>query len=273
MLKSLLLALDRTPGALESKTLALAFAQRHGAAIQGLVVVEPDMVAPAEPVPIGGDAYKEHKDAVLIQRAKAAGATFAQEFTNECRAAGVKGDATVVVGEGAASLVATCAPHDLVLLGVDSDFSGGAVSLSRLIVSLLRNNPRPLIVSPAQTPSGGKTVVAYDGSIPAMRALQLFCAMQLRAGAQAEVISVDRDPATAAANAELGARFMRERGYKSIARPSTDGDPAGAIFGAAKDAGMIVAGAYGHRGWREWLLGTTTERLLTTSPAHLFVHH
>ncbi|NJN05752.1 MAG: universal stress protein, partial [Rhodobacteraceae bacterium] len=36
-------------------------------------------------------------------------------------------------------------------------------------------------------------------------------------------------------------------------------DAAGAIVDAAKGAGMIVAGAYGHRGWREWLLGTTTE--------------
>jgi len=45
------------------------------------------------------------------------------------------------------------------------------------------------------------------------------------------------------------------------------------VVAMARDAGMIVAGAYGHRGWREWILGSTTERLLETAPIPLFVHH
>ncbi len=275
MLKSILLALDGTPAALESRKLALALARKHSAAILGLRVVDPDVIAPAEPTPIGGDAYKLHKDAVLIERAKAAAAEFAQAFVGECRAAGGMADAAVVVGEAAASLVVASAPHDVVMLGVDSDFSGRAAELSPLIVNLLRDNPRPLIVSPRSAAPEGKTIVAYDGSIPAMRAMQLFCAMQLHVKSEAVVISIDPDPAKAAAHAEVGARFMRERGYKAAAQPLTTDDAAAAIVAAAKaaSAGMIVAGAYGHRGWRDWLLGTTTEHLLAASPAHVFVHH
>jgi nucleotide-binding universal stress UspA family protein len=276
MLKSILLALDGTPAALESRKLALALARKHGAAILALSVVDPDVIAPVEPTPMGGDAYKQHKDAVLIERAKTAAAEFGQAFVGECRAAGGKGDATVVVGEAAASLVAASAQHDVVMLGVDSDFSGSAAALSPLIVDLLRNNPRPLVVSPRQAVPEGKTVVAYDGSIPAMRAMQLFCAMQLRADSEAAVVSIDPDPAKAAAQADVGARFLCERGYKAAAQPLTaGGDIAGVIIEAAKaaGAGMIVAGAYGHRGWREWLLGTTTEHLLAASPTHVFVHH
>lgn len=276
MLKSILLALDGTPAALESRKLALTLARKHGAVILGLSVVDPEVVAPAEPTPVGGDAYKQHKDAVLIERAKTAAAEIGQAFAVECRAAGGKGDATVVVGEAAPSLVAASAQHDVVMLGVDSDFSGSAAALSPLIVDLLRNNPRPLIVSPRQAVPEGKTVVAYDGSVPAMRALQLFCAMQLRAESEAVVVSIDSDSARAAAQADVGARFLSERGYKAAAQPLTGGgDIAGAIIEAAKaaGAGMIVAGAYGHRGWREWLLGTTTEHLLAASPAPVFVHH
>lgn len=275
MLKSILLALDGTPAALESRKLAMAIASKHGAAILGLSVVDPNVVAPAEPTPIGGDAYKQHKDAVLMERAKTAATEFAEAFVGECRAAGRMAGATVVVGEAAASLVAASAPHDVVLLGVDSDFSGSAAKLSALIVDLLRDNPRPLIVSPCNAVPEGKTIVAYDGSIPAMRAMQLFCAMQLRAENEAVVISIDPDRVKAAARAEVGALFLRERGYKATAQPLTADDAAGAIVAAAKTAGagMIVAGAYGHRGWRDWLLGTTTEHLLAASPAHVFVHH
>lgn len=274
MIKSLLLALDRTPAALEARKLALTIARRHDATLQGITVVEPDLVAPPEATPIGAGPYKEHRDAVLLERARAEATTFAEAFSAECRVAGVKDGVTVIVGTASAAFVSASAPHDAVLLGVDSDFSGVLAPLSRLIVELLRNNPRPLIVSPAKASGDGRTIVAYDGSIPAMRALQLFCAMGLRTDREAIVVSVDRDTAKAAADADTAVRFLRERGYQATPSPvSTDTDVATAITAAASDAGMVVAGAYGHRGWREWLLGTTTERLLRTSPAHLFIHH
>lgn len=276
MLKSLLIALQNTPASLEAKKLALALARKHGTALHGLAIVDPDIVAPPEPTPVGGDAYKQRKDAALVERARAAAEELARGFANECRSASVKDDAQVIVGEAAAGLIAASALHDLVLLGVDCDFSAEPADLSPLIASLLRNNPRPLIVSPRQANANGPTLVAYDGSIPAMRALQLFCALGLRTEHEAIVVSVDDDTAKAAAMADTGARFLQARGYKTSLRPSpADGDVTAALIDAAKAAGAatVVAGAYGHRGWREWLLGTTTERLLRASPAHVFVHH
>lgn len=276
MLKSLLIALHDTPASLEAKKLALALARKHGAAVHGLAIVDPDIVSPPEPTPVGGDAYKQRKDAALVERAKAAAEELVRRFTNECRIASVRDDAQVIVGEAAASLVAASALHDVVLLGADCDFSGEPADLSPLIAGLLRNNPRPLLVSPRQANADGPTLVAYDGSIPAMRALQLFCALGLRTEHEAIVVSVDDDLAKAATMAETGARFLSMRGYKTSTRPSpSDSDVTGALIDTARAAGaaMIVAGAYGHRGWREWLLGTTTERLLTASPSHLFIHH
>jgi nucleotide-binding universal stress UspA family protein len=276
MLKSLLIALHDTPASLEAKKLALALARKHGAAVHGLAIVDPDIVSPPEPTPVGGDAYKQRKDAALVERAKAAAEELVRRFTNECRIASVRDDAQIIVGEAAAGLMTASALHDVVLLGVDCDFSGEPADLSPLIAGLLRNNPRPLLVSPRQANADGPTLVAYDGSIPAMRALQLFCALGLRTEHEAIVVSVDDDLAKAATMAETGARFLSMHGYKTSTRPSPpDGDVTGALIDTARAAGaaMIVAGAYGHRGWREWLLGTTTERLLTTSPAHLFIHH
>lgn len=263
-------------GPLEAKKLALALARKHGAAVHGLAIVDPDIVSPPEPTPVGGDAYKQRKDAALVERAKAAAEELARGFTNECRNASVRDGAHVTVGEAAASLIAASALHDVVLLGVDCDFSGVPADLSPLVAGLLRNNPRPLLVSPRQANADGLTLVAYDGSIPAMRALQLFCALGPRTEHEAIVVSVDDDLAKATATAETSARFLQARGYKTSLRPSpADGDVTAALIDAVKAVGAatVVAGAYGHRGWREWLLGTTTERFLRASPAHLFVHH
>jgi len=276
MLKRLLLALDDTPASLNARSLALALAQHHDAALRGLAVVDPDAVTPGEPTPIGGDAFKQHKDSVILERARAAAAALAQSFADACRTAHVEAEAGVVQGRPLAALIDACAPHDIVVVGNDTSFGAGETAPSALIAGLLSNNPRPLIVTPAGPATGARTLVAYDGSIPAMRALQLFCALGLRKERETVVMSVAGDDAEAKAKAEAGEAFLRERGYNAVARHAAGADnPVDAIIAAAKsaDAGLLVAGAYGRRGWREWLLGTTTEQLISKSAIPLFIHH
>jgi nucleotide-binding universal stress UspA family protein len=274
MFKSLLLALDRSPGSLNARTIALSLARKHGARVRGLAVVDPELIAPPEPTPAGGDAYKKHKDAVIIERVRAVDAEIAQALTAACAAAGIDGAAEVIQGGALPTLNAAAAAHDVVLIGADATF--GADSATPLIGGLLRDNPRPLIVAPGEMAAGNKTLVAYDGSIPTLRALQLFCALGLRVENEVVVTCLNPNGRTALTLAESGASYLNERGYKATPRPiAGDGDPAPALIAAAKDvdAGMIVAGAYGQRGWREWLLGSTTEHLLATSPVPLFIHH
>ncbi len=274
MLKSLLLALDRSPGSQIAQAIALDLARKHGTRIRGLAVVDPDLIAPPEPMPAGGGAYKQHKDAVIIERVRAADIEIAQAMTAACAAAGIDGKAEVVQGAALATLNAAAAAHDIVLIGADATF--GADSATPLIGGLLRDNPRPLIVAPRELAAGTKTLVAYDGSIPTLRALQLFCALGLRTENEVVVVCLDPNGRVALTHAESGAGYLNERGYKATPRPiAGDGDPAPALITAAKEvgAGLIVAGAYGQRGWREWLLGSTTEHLLATSPVPLFIHH
>lgn len=276
MLKRLLIALDATPAAREAESLALRLALAHSAALKGLAIVDPEILIPIEPMPIGGDTYKMHKDAVLIDRARAAASALAQAFSDECRTAHVEAEASAIQGPALATLIGACAPHDVVILGNDTSFGGDAKAPSPLIAGLLNNNPRPLIVSPAHEAPGPATLIAYDASVPAMRALQLFAALGLRKANEAVVVSIGADAAAAKTMAEEGETFLRERGYKAVARPLAGGkNPIDTLIAAAKsaNAGMIVAGAYGHRGWREWLLGTTTEALVAQSPVPLFIHH
>jgi nucleotide-binding universal stress UspA family protein len=39
------------------------------------------------------------------------------------------------------------------------------------------------------------------------------------------------------------------------------------------EARMLVMGAYGHRGWRDFLFGSTTSHLLESASLPLFIHH
>jgi nucleotide-binding universal stress UspA family protein len=275
MLKSLLLALDGSPGSIAARAFARDLALMHRASIRGLAVVDAAVVTPPEPTPIGADTYKQHKDAVILERIRRADTDLAQSFLSDCAAAGVAATADVERGGVEATMNAACAPHDLVVLGSDIAFGAEVSAAASLIAALLRDNPRPLIVVPPAPRPGTRTLVAYDGSVPAMRAIQLFAALRLRESAEVTVASVRNDPAEAESLAKAGADFLNARGYVARPRPVSGSDPAPALIKAAQDAdaGFMVAGAYGSRGWREWLLGSTTEHLLAASPVPLFIHH
>jgi nucleotide-binding universal stress UspA family protein len=40
-----------------------------------------------------------------------------------------------------------------------------------------------------------------------------------------------------------------------------------------RDPGLLALGAYGQRGWREFLFGSVTGSLLKASPVPLFLYH
>ena len=65
-------------------------------------------------------------------------------------------------------------------------------------------------------------------------------------------------------------------GTATVARSiASTADPAELVIAEVKSLGadLLVMGAYGHRGWREILLGSFTTRLLSECPTALFIHH
>lgn len=277
MLRSILLALDDTPASLAAKRLALALAAQAHASVTGVVVVDPEIVAPPEATPLGANAYKEHKDATLLQRAKGAASELARTFAYDAHEANVPSDSSVVTGDILASLTSASDVHDMIVAGVDTTFSDGASGkVSAVVERLLHKNPRPVIVCSREPQPGTRTLVAYDGSVPAMRAIQMFCCLGIRRDRDTLVVTIQDTEAGAAALSARGVEFMRDHGFSVSALPLTSKEnPAAVLIEAAKthNAEMIVAGAYGHRGWREWLLGSTTTHLLEESPFPVFIHH
>lgn len=279
MLKRILLALDVTPASASAQNHALTLAANEGAAITGLVLVDPDLVSPAEPVPLGADAYKQHKDSMLLQKAVADAEAVSQRFRAECLARKVACEARVVQGKALAELVAASAQCDIIAIGVDASFEAAApCNVSETVTRLLRDNSRPVLLTPPQSKSEGTagTLIAYDGSIAAMRAVQLFALMQINAGLPAIVASVNCDNAVADGLCETAAAYLREHGYEARTEPlAAEGNIAESLLKAAERAhvSMIVAGAYGEQQWKEWLMGSTTRHLLEKTTIPLFIHH
>ena len=66
MLRSVLVGVDGSAYSTAAVELGIQWAQRSGAVLVGLGVIDVPTICKPEPVPLGGSAYKVHRDASLL---------------------------------------------------------------------------------------------------------------------------------------------------------------------------------------------------------------
>ncbi|SDB08694.1 universal stress protein [Belnapia rosea] len=276
MLRSLLLALDDTPGALAARDAALALAARTGAALTAAAILDrPHTSGAHEALPIGGAAFAEHRDAARAARLEAEAAAALAAFR---AAAGTLPVRTVTLEEAPApALLRASAAHDLILLGRDSTLGLEETEdgLAPVIPTLLKDGARPLLVVPAGAPAEGPVLVGYDGSVPAMRSLQSFALLGLAEGSPVKLLAADPAPESAARLAAEGAGFLRRHGLAVEEFAVAAGHPAELLLAEAVTlrARLLVMGAFENGRLRSLLLGSTTRRLLREAPCAIYVQH
>ncbi len=109
-----------------------------------------------------------------------------------------------------------------------------------------------------------------------MRAVQIFALLGLGAGRCIHVTSINADNEVAVRRIGGVVRYLRSHGYETEATPiATRMHPAEVvrIEVADRKIGTLVMGAYGHRGFRERLFGSTTTQLVESPPCALFLYH
>jgi len=277
MLRSILVALDDTPGAHAARDMAFALARRHGAALTAAVVLDhPHTNREHEPVPIGGAAFKARRDAALSARADTEAAA---AFTACAAASGETPYFELRLPDAPEpALLRAGATHDLIVIGRDSTLGLEALDdgVAPVIEALLHEGARPLLVVPEQAPAkaDGPILVGYDGSIPVMAALQLFALMGLAEGAPVRVASAAATREEAIALAEEGCVYLRHHGIAATPLAMLGDRPADLLLAQAEALGvrMMVLGAFEESGLRRRFLGSATHVLLREARVPVFIH-
>ncbi|MCA3277855.1 MAG: universal stress protein [Roseomonas sp.] len=277
MLRSILLALDETPGALAARDYALALARHSGAALTAAIILDkPGLSDAHEAVPPGAAAFKERRDAALLQKAEAAAAEALAGLREA--AAGQPFAVETLEAAPADALLAAAGAHDVLIVGRDSTLGREEADdgLSPTIETLLRDRTRPLLVVPpgAVFDPAAASLIAYDGSAGAMRAVQLFALLGL-GGSGATVLSVAEDEAKATALAGMAAGFLQRHDVAAKPLPVIGTHPVEALLAeaASMPARMLVMGAFEHTGLRALFTGSATKHLLRRAPCAIFAAH
>jgi nucleotide-binding universal stress UspA family protein len=276
MLKRILVLLGETSSSISARQYAFRLAARTDAGLAGLAGIDlADIEAPL-PGGIGASAYKNRLEGELRNEAESIQRRLHETFELECRNHNVPFEWLSFEGDPIESLYLAAETRDLMITGHDTTFCGKVYEqYAGVIAKLLSITPRPVIVCPDQLSANDAILIAYDGSVPAMRAIQSFALLGVGRGERVCVTSIDASQELAARRAAGAASYLRTHGYEVDANPIASRVHPSDVLPieiADRRIGTLVMGAYGHRGFREVLFGSTTSALVERPPCALFVY-
>lgn len=277
MLKRILVLLGESAPSVAARAFAFRLARTSGASLSGLAGI--DLAALRMPTlgRAGAAALKIRLEQGMRADADASQVRLHAAYEAECARNGLPLDWLSFEGDPMEALVAASETRDLLVTGCDTAFQGSqSVPLPDLLSSLLAKTPRPVVVCGDEAPEGAGTLIAYDGSLPAMRALQMFVLLGTGRGQPAHAVSIDPSREEAARMAVAAGAYLRAHGYEAAELPlATRADPSEVLRleAQARQAGTLVMGCYGHHGLKEMLFGSSTVKLVENPPCPLFIYH
>jgi nucleotide-binding universal stress UspA family protein len=241
-------------------------AERFGASVVG--------IAACQPMPIVGmdtdgyyvpEALIEQDRARIDSDIKAAEAEFRSALQGRVKATSWRSN--VMLGSIADYIAGEARCADIVITAGSGDTPS---ELARRVNpgDLLMQMGRPVLLVPAEAAplALDRVLVAWKDSRQARRAVADALPL-LEKASHVAVASIAAAEDIAAARSQVAdvVGWLKQHGIKAVstvAKPA--GDDAGQLLAMAREheAGVIVAGAYGHSRLREWALGGVTRHLL-----------
>jgi nucleotide-binding universal stress UspA family protein len=277
---SILVTVDDTPSCAGAKKLALSLARRTGAAIRGVTGIDLSDIDQVELAPIGGVGYAyarlQHREERAKQR-RARIAELPEAFQRSLAAEGVEAPCHMMESDVRSELLRLVETCDLVVTGRDAEFHLEPIEgMTPLVEHIVARGCRPVIVTGPDSVGDGPVLAAYDGSAPAAKALQVAALLGIFRSSGVRVVSVCRDRAEASDIAGRARAFLKPYAVDvDIDAIGSSDHPADVLSRRADETGarMLVMGAFGHRGFREMLFGSSTRRLFDAVPLPLFIYH
>jgi nucleotide-binding universal stress UspA family protein len=277
MLKRILLLLADTASSGAARDYAFRLAKHSGAEVAGLAGIDLSAIEVRMPGALGVAAFRAKLEEELKAQAAEARQRLRDAFEQQCRDNDIACEWLSFEGDPAETLHFAAETCDLLVSGYDTAFRGEIFeSLSEMASKLVKMSPRPVVICPDKLPGSDEILLAYDGSVPALRAMQMFALLGLGAGRRVQVIAIDEDGDAATRRAGGAASYLRSHGMEVVADPIATSAHPGEVLKteiAQRRIGTLVMGAYGRRGFREMLFGSTTKILVENPPCAVFLYH
>lgn len=277
MFRSLLVAL--TPGGRNdaSARYAVALAQRRNLRLRGLTIIDRDQVVPTEAVPLGGTAYKTQRNEELLERIRLTAKVTLAELCEQANQAGVHCETMVREGDLPVELAIAAESSDLLIVGHGAEQpAASAGTHTHVLHSILKHCARPVVVTPRTAFTGNAVLVAYDGSLHAVRALHSFATSELYRTHPVHVLILHENPDAGGEIAQRAVDYLHSHDMIAelhVDRPQGEAGQQILEWTQRTESGLLVMGALGHSRLREFILGSTTHTILDAGTIPTFLEH
>jgi nucleotide-binding universal stress UspA family protein len=277
MLRRILLLLGETPSSCSARQYAYQLAKSDKAELAGIAGVDLSFIELPMPGRVGMGAHKVILENKLKSQAQQTSTRLRKAFESECKAQGTSFGCLYFEGEPQNEICTAATSCDLMITGHDTAYRGRVYeTLSEMLPKLLLMSPRPIVVCPDRLSGVNQTMIAFDGSLPAMRALQMFALLGLNRGQVIQIVAVNASGEIATRQVARAAKYLVSHGYGIRENPiASDASPLVALSDeiARCNIGTLVMGAYGHGRLRNFFFGSTTRTLIGNPPCALFLYH
>ena len=279
MLRSLLVGLDGSDDCIAAVELGIRWAKRFDSLLVAIGVVDEPAIRGTNRQEAVSRSYRPTYEQLLTTARRDVEQAL-QKLAIHCSEAQVAYKLLEDEGQPCERIIAESQRFDLLILGCQTHFAHGSERHPcKTLEQVLRNAPRPVVVTPQKLPdeSHEGVLVAYDGSVQAARALQAFLATGLAELGPVHIVSVDANSAVdAARTADHAAEFLRFHGIESKRIPiENPGSPSKLFLEYAEQnkLSLIVMGAYGQPRISEFFFGSATASSLRESPVPMLLYH
>lgn len=138
--------------------------------------------------------------------------------------------------------------------------------------NVVRTLHRPILVIPSDYTEPQRILIAYDGSATTRKAVEMVAASPLFRGLPCHVVTVGEDRADSRESLDWARTHLQTAGF-DVRAEILPGEVEAVLcaYRAEHAIDLIVMGAYGHSRIREFLVGSTTTRLIRQSRVPLLL--
>lgn len=156
----------------------------------------------------------------------------------------------------------------------NNDPARGRGPLAEAFQQMVADEQRPVLIARGQVAVGGPVAVAWDGGKEASRAARLAMPLLERAS-RVVILAAPKASSRTFDPARLQAYYAARGVTAEVDILPDSGDAAPLLLYAAQkaQAGILVAGAFGHPRLQEFIFGGTTRTLLAADAPSLFLSH
>ncbi len=269
MFNRILVPTDGSPYAHAALETALHLATVFDSALVALHVVDIRLIEGPMLQSIGslwGDVPYPVQQADVTETLQARGREILDAVEKRVREEGRPVETALETGLVGEIIVDRARSVDLVVLGRRGEHAQfGDAPLGSTVNGVVRRSPRPVLVCAGGHDPLERVLAAYDGSEHAARALEIGVEYAERRAAPLHVVTVQHSREEAQRILDEALDFAGGHSVTPTAHAREGDAAADLVLEVAREVGadLLVMGAYGRGRLREFLVGSTTETILT----------